>query len=67
MDIETARSIRQSDQWTAIKAELDRWKEDSYEIMKNCTPEQLPALQAEVKAYEKMKNLPDIVIDREEM
>jgi len=66
MDIEIARSIQQSDQWTAIKVELDRWKNDTFEMMKNCTQEQLPKLQAEVKAYDKMKELPDIVIGREE-
>jgi len=66
MDIETARSIKTSENWGAIKEELDRWKTDTFEMMKNCTQEQLPKLQAEVKAYEKVKKLPDIVIGREE-
>ena len=66
MEIETAKAVRTSSNWEAIKAELDRWRNDTFEAMKLCTPEQLPALQAEVKAYEKVKKLPDIVIDREE-
>ena len=64
--IETAKSIKASSNWEAIKVELDRWKNDAFETMKNCTPDQLPRLQAEVKSYDKVKNLPDIVIDREE-
>ncbi len=66
MDLETAKAVKHSAHWTHIEAELDSWKVSAYETMKNCTPEQLPALQAEVKAYEKVKNLPQIVIDREE-
>lgn len=66
MDIEVAKTVRASSNWEHIKAELDRWKNDTFETMKHCSQEQLPALQAEVKAYEKVKKLPDIVIGREE-
>ncbi len=66
MEIEIAKAVRTSSNWEAIKVELDRWKNDTFEMMKHCTPEQLPALQAEVKAYEKVKELPTIVIEREE-
>ena len=66
MDSETAKSIDASLHWTAIKAEIDIWIAGQFERMKTCQPNELEALQARVAAYEEVKELPQIVIDREE-
>ena len=66
MDLETAQAINQSLHWTAIKVEIDSWIAGQFEKMKTCQPDQLGALQARIAAYEEVKNLPQIVCDREE-
>ncbi len=65
MKIEDAKVIKHSSHWRAVEEELDNWTQGTYEKMKNCTPEELQGLQATVKAYQEVKRLPQIVIDRE--
>ena len=66
MDSETAKAIDAGSHWTAIKAEIDTWIAGQFSKMKTCQPEQLGALQARIAAYEEVKQLPQIVCDREE-
>lgn len=66
MDIERAKAIKVSTDWEAVCKEIDRWIADELSKTRTCSPDQLPKIQATIGAYEEVKVLPDIVIDREE-
>ena len=66
MDTEKAKAIRTSSNWEYIQQELDLWILSELQKTKNCLPEDLIRIQTTIGAFEKVKCLPDIIIDREE-
>jgi len=66
MDIERAKAIDSSTDWGEIKKELDLWIFGQMERTKVCDPDDLRKIQARIAAYEEVKNLPQIVIERNE-
>lgn len=66
MNTERAKAIEASSDWQEICKELDLWVKMQLERTKTCNPEDLTRIQAKISSYEEVKNLPRIVIDREE-
>jgi len=66
MDIEKAKAIKASSDWEAICVELDRWIQGYVMNLKTCEADKLTLIQTRISAYEEVKQLPLIVIDREE-
>lgn len=66
IDVEKAKAIKMSSDWEAICLELDAWIRGQLERTKTCSAEGLSRIQARISAYEEVKNLPGIVIDRED-
>ena len=66
MDIEKAKAIRSSSNWEDIQKELDVWIQAELQKTKTCSPDRLIIIQTTISAFEKVKNLPTIVIEREE-
>jgi hypothetical protein len=67
MDIERAKSINMSTDWEEICKEIDHWILSQLERTKTCHPEQLGKIQATISAFEQIKKLPQVVIDRDEV
>jgi len=65
MNIEKARAIRSSNHWDDVLKELDIWTSIELQKMRNCSSDQLVVIQTTIKAFEKVKLLPDIVIGRD--
>ena len=66
MNIEQAKEIDSSANWAEIRAELGLWIKEQEIKLRNCVPEDLSKIQSSIQLLEKMKNLPQVVIDREE-
>jgi len=66
MNIEQAKEISSGVNWGLIKEELDLWIKEQEIKLRNCVPEDLSKIQSSIQLLEKMKNLPQVVIDREE-
>ena len=66
MIIEKAKEIRSSDNWAEITKELDEWIKAEEHKLRHCIPEELGKIQYTIMILEKVKNLPTIVIEREE-
>ena len=66
MDIEQAKAIRSSSNWETIQKELDSWIYAEMQKMKTCSEGDLIRIQTTISAFEKVKNLPTVVIEREE-
>lgn len=66
MQIEKAKAIRSSTHWEEVLRELDMWISTELQKTRNCSSDQLVVIQTTIKAFEKVKLLPDIVIGREE-
>jgi len=66
MDIEQAKAIRSSSNWEQIRKELDSWINAEMQKMRFCSPDDLIRIQTTIEAFEKVKNLPTVVIEREE-
>lgn len=66
MDIESARELRQSALWTKVCEEIDSWIRAEELKLRQCTAEELPILQVRLQAFEQVKTLPDVVIERVE-
>jgi len=66
MDVEQAKTIKASTDWQAVCDELDQWVLMELSRTRVCRPEELTAVQAHIRAFEKVKQLPQIVIEREE-
>jgi hypothetical protein len=66
VDYEKAQEIRSSGNWEEVIRELDSWIRAEELKLRGCIPEQLSNIQQTIAAYEKVKNLPTIVIEREE-
>ena len=65
MEIEQAKAISLSSDWELVCKEIDLWIGYLLNKTRTCSPEQLPHIQAEIGAYEKVKNLPRTVIERD--
>lgn len=65
MNTETAQELRQSILWTEILKELDTRIIYLMSKLRSCSPEQLVEIQASIRCFEALKNLPQDVIDRE--
>lgn len=66
MDIEKAKALQSSSQWEDVLRELDIWIANELQKTKTCTSEKLIIIQTTISAFEKVKSLPSVVIDREE-
>lgn len=65
MDIEKAKEISSSLNWKEVCEEIDYWIHSEVVKLRSCTPEQLAKIQLTIATLEKVKNLPEVVIDRE--
>ena len=66
MELEKAKEIHSSQNWTEIVNEIDSWIKAEEQKLRVCITEQLSEIQITIKVLEKVKNLPQVVIDREE-
>ena len=66
MNIEKAKEIHSSVLWTEICGEIDIMIKALESKLRNCSVEGLQAIQIEIQSLEKIKRLPQDVIDREE-
>jgi hypothetical protein len=64
MDIEKAKAL--STYWDEVQKELDKWIANEFQKIKTCEPDQLKQIQARIAAFEEIKNLPQVVVEREE-
>jgi len=65
MNYERAQEISSSQNWAAIVEELDLWIKSEESKLRHCIPDQLVPVQIAIHILEKVRNLPQIVIDRE--
>ena len=66
MNLERANELKNNLLWAEIVGELDHRIFLVGKKFQNCTAEQLPLLQNEVKILESIKRLPEDIINREE-
>ena len=66
MDIEQAKALRSSTQWLEIVKEIQREIDAEITKLYTCSSDQLATIQARISAFEKIKALPQNVVDREE-
>ena len=66
MNIEQAKEISSSVNWAEIVKELDLWIKEQENKLRSCVPEDLGRIQGMIQLLEKVKNLPQVVIDRDE-
>jgi len=66
MNVEKAKEIRHSGNWTEVCSELNEWIKKEMNKLLICRSEDLRDVQLTIKILEKVKNLPEVVIDREE-
>lgn len=65
MDIERAKSIKMSSEWEDVCKELDVWILAELNKTRTCDIEALKKIQSRISAFEEVKDLPQIIIDRE--
>lgn len=66
MEIEKAKEIHSSLLWEEVTKELDMWIHAEELKLRTCVGDQLPEIQQVIATLEKVKQLPTIVIEREE-
>ena len=66
MNVEQAREISSSVNWAEVVGELNLWIKEQESKLRSCVPEDLGRIQGMIQLLEKVKNLPQVVIDREE-
>jgi len=66
MNIEKAKEISSSSNWAEILVELDSWIREQESKLRTCVPEDLSRIQGNIQLLERVKQLPQVVIDREE-
>jgi hypothetical protein len=66
LDLEKAKEIHSSQIWTEVCGELDLWIRSEEIKLRSCVPEQLPKIQKVIETLERVKDLPRVVIEREE-
>jgi len=65
MNYEQAQEISSSKNWAYVVEEIDLWIKAEESKLRSCVPEQLVRIQMTIAVLEKMKVLPQVVIDRE--
>ena len=65
MTYEEASEVNSSGVWSNVCKELDAWIDNELQRLKNCSAEQVAAIQQTIRDYEKVKQLPLIVKDRQ--
>lgn len=65
MTYEEAQDIHSSPMWEKVCSELDLWIASESLKLRNCTIDQVKAIQQTIRDFEKVKALPDLVKDRE--
>ena len=66
MEYEQAQDLNSSPMWASVTREIDSWIEMEKRKLCNCSLEQLSSIQVTIRAYERMKALPNIIKEREE-
>jgi hypothetical protein len=66
MDIEKAKEIHSSVLWEQVCTEVDVRIKSLESKLRTCTPAELEKVQLEIQIWEKVKRLPQDVIEREE-
>ena len=67
LTLEQARELRNTTLWNeGVLGELDLWINAELHKMKSCQPDDLFRHQLAIQVLERVKQLPDIVVDREE-
>jgi len=66
VDIEKAKEIHSSVLWEQVCSEIDVRLKALESRLRTCTPLELERLQLEIQVWEKVKRLPQDVIEREE-
>jgi hypothetical protein len=66
MDREMALELGTSKLWEGVITEINTWIQADLNALKRCIPEELKIIQTRIQAYERLKELPSIVSDREE-
>ena len=66
MTAEQAKQLKESALWDALCVEIDQFINMEVANLRQCGREDLERIQSKITAYELLKNLPNIVIDREE-
>ncbi len=66
MNTETAKDLKSSSLWEALLGEIDLKIKGVETQLRTCPPQVLSSLQARIKAFEEVKLIPQMVIDREE-
>ena len=66
MNIETAKDLQSSLMWRDFVGEIDLKIKGIENQLRTCSAQSLPSLQARIKAFEEVKQIPQMVIDREE-
>jgi len=65
VNVDKAQEISSSLNWKEVCDELDLWIKSEESKLRQCIPDQLPRIQNTIYILEKVKNLPQVVIDRE--
>lgn len=66
MTADRARELKQLEIWQEVQAEIDKFSNAELLKLRSCKPEDLKGIQDKIAVYEMIRNLPQIVIDREE-
>ena len=66
MDIERAKEIHSSVLWTEVCGEIDNCVKALETKLRICSKDDLERVQLEIQVWEKVKRLPQDVIEREE-
>ena len=67
MDLERGKALQSSLMWAGVSEEMDMFIYYETQKLKTCTAEELPTIQAKIAVYESVKNLPQTIIEREEL
>lgn len=65
MNLERAQEVKNSVLWTEIEKEISQLIEAEISTLRRCKPEDLVRVQARIETFEFIRNLPQVVIDRE--
>lgn len=65
MNPEQASEVSSSGVWQNVCEELDLWIKNEMEKLKSCPLDQVANIQQAIRNYERVKQLPQIVKDKE--
>jgi hypothetical protein len=64
MSVERAKEVKASILWADVCEEINKQIHYLTQRLRSCTRDELEGIQREINAHEKLKQLPDNVIDR---